>query len=141
MHFGSKEEETAIKYYIISLLVKQAQSEGNFNNIEKKYLAYVTRSLRLSDAEVAAVRHTPDDFDIISPSDEGQRATILYYLLFMMKADQKINEEEEKLCYEVGFRMGFRQEMITNLIHLMQQYLTEDIPPDGMIEKIKPYLN
>ena len=141
MDFGSQEEELAMKRYIISLLVKQAQSDGEFSNIEKKYLVYAARSLRLSDAEVAAIRHTPDDYGIAPPPDEGKRMTILYYLLFMMRADQKVNPEEEVLCYQVGFQMGFRQEMISDLIHMMKQYLMEDIPPDGMLEKIKPYLN
>ena len=141
MDFGSKEEERAMKYYIVSLLIKQAQSDGQFTNFEKKYLVHAARSLRVSDTEVAAIRHTPDDYSIAPPPDESKRMTILYYLLFMMRADQKVNIEEEVLCYQIGFQMGFRQEMITDLIRLMKQYLSEEIPPDGMLEKIKPYLN
>ncbi len=141
MHFGSKEEERAMKNYIVSLLIKQAQSDGSFTNFEKKYLVHAARSLCLSDNEVAAIRHAPEDYLIAPPPDESKRMTILYYLLFMMRADQKVDVEEEVLCYQVGFQMGFRQEMITDLIRLMKQYLLEDIPPNEMLEKIKPYLN
>ena len=141
MTFGSPQEELAMKSYIISLLVKQAESDGEFNNIEKKYLAYAAKSLKLSDREVAAIRHAPEDYIIAPPPDESQRMTILYFLLFMMRADQKVNPAEEILCYKVGFQMGFREEMISNLIQLMKHYLIEDVPPDSMLERIKPFLN
>jgi len=141
MHFGLQEEEFALKRYIISLLVKQAQSDGDFTNFEKKYLVYAARSLHLSDKEVAAIRHAPEDYLIDPPFDESKRMTILYFLLFMMKADQKVEAEEEVLCYQIGFQMGFRQEMISDLIQMMKQYLMEDVPPDGMLERVKHYLN
>ena len=141
MEFGSQEDELALKHYIVSLLVKQAQSDGDFSNFEKKYLVYAARSLRLSDKEVAAIRHAPENYTIAPPPDESMRMTILYYLLFMMKADQKVDVKEEVLCYQIGFQMGFRKEMVSDLIQLMKQYLREDLPPNGMLEKIRPYLN
>ncbi|MEO1260125.1 MAG: hypothetical protein AAFZ15_15125 [Bacteroidota bacterium] len=141
MTFGSPQEELAMKSYIISLLVKQAESDGKFSNIEKKYLVYAANSLKLSDKEVAAIRHNPEEYAIAPPPDEGKRMTILYYLLFMMRADQEVNPAEEILCHKVGFQMGFREEMINNLIQLMKQYLINDIPPDSMVERIKPFLN
>ena len=141
MDFGSRQDETKMKCYIISLLVQQAESDGAFTNTEKKYLAFAARSLKLSDTEVAAVRHAPENFVIAPPPDEGQRMTILYYLLFMIRADQKVAPEEEALCHRLGFQLGFREEMVSNLITLMKQYLVEDIPPNSMLERIKPFLN
>lgn len=141
MNFGSNNEEQAMKLYIIALLVKQAQSDGHFTNIEKKYLNFASQALKLTDSEVAAIRQSPDEYKISPPPDENKRMTILYYLLFMMKADQQVEPEEEVLCYQIGFRLGFREEMVANLISLMKEYLKEDLPPDGMLERVKPFLN
>ena len=141
MNFGSKEEEMKMKCYIVSLIIKQAISDGEFTVLEKKYLIYAARMLHLSDSDIAKVRINPEKFTISPPPDESKRMTILYYLLFMMRADQKVTPEEEVLCYKIGFQMGFREEMIADLITLMKQYIIKDIPPDGMLEKIKPYLN
>ena len=141
MNFGTYDEQQAMKRYIIALLVKQALSDDDFSNFEKKYLAFAARSLRLNDSETAAVRQNPDAFEISPPPDESKRMTIFYYLLFMMRADRKITQEEEQLCYQVGFRLGFRQAMITNLIKLMKDYLGEELPPNAMLERIKPFLN
>ena len=141
MHFGSEEELKAFKYYIISLLVQQAKSDEDFSRIEKRYLKYAGDQLKVSDVELARIRSNPAAYTIAPPPDEHKRVMILYYTLFMMKADQKITKEEEILCYRIGTRLGFRDEMIENLINVMRNYLNQNLPPDAMLNEIKPFLN
>jgi len=141
MHFGSEKELTAYKKYIISLLVQQAQSDDHFSIIEKRYLKYAGAQLQLSDSEVAEIRLNPSAFSIAPPPDEHKRVTILYYTLFMLKADQKVTAQEEELCHKVGLRLGFRAEMVQNLINVMKNYLNTNLPPDAMLNEIKPFLN
>lgn len=141
MDFGTFEEELAMKSYIVALLTKQAVADGAIAEAEKKYLHYAAATLQLQDDDLSEIIKAPESFYISPPPDEDKRITILYYLLFMMKADNHIDEKEEQLCYKIGFQMGFRQEMVTNLIGVMKQYLLDQIPPEAMIEKIKPYLN
>ncbi len=141
MNFGSAEENKNWKRYIISLLVKQAGAEGSISAVEEQFLNDAAKSLGLGPDEIQAIKADPGAFEIAPPPDERTRMTILYYLLFMMRADGEIKPEEEKLCFEVGFRLGFRMEMVTNLIGVMRQYLREQLPPDAMLERIKPYLS
>lgn len=141
MDFGTHQDEMAMKCYIISLLVKQAQADKEFSAVEKKYLAYAGHSLGLTDAEIAAVRLAPEKYTIAPPPDESRRMTMLYFLLFMMRADGQVEPQEEKFCHYIGFRLGFRGEMVSNLIGLMKEFLKNDLPPGAMLEKIRPYLN
>jgi len=141
MDFGTFEEELAMKSYIVALLVKQAAADGNMAKEESSYLHYAANTLEVEEDELKHIISSPDSFYISPPPDEDKRLTILYYLLFMMKADNHIDEKEERLCFQVGFQMGFRQEMVTNLIGVMKTYLIQQIPPTAMIDKIKPYLN
>ncbi len=141
MIFDHPEENIRLKKYIIALLVIQAEAEGNISTVEEKFLEEAARSLALSQEEVQAIKSNPGAYEIAPPPDEKTRMTILYYLLFMMRADGKISPQEEKLCYEVGFRLGFRMEMVSNLISVMRQYLRQQLPPDAMLERIKPYLS
>jgi hypothetical protein len=141
MDFGTHHEEMAMKCYIVTLLVKQAQSDHEFSAIEKKYLAYAGHSLGLSDAEIAAVRLNPEKYVIAPPPDESKRMTMLYFLLFMLRADGQVGAGEEQFCHHMGFRLGFRPEMVSNLIGVMKEFLRNDIPPNAMLEKVKPYLN
>lgn len=141
MNFGSTDENNRWKNYIIALLVKQADAEGNITPAEEAFLDHAAKSLGLSEEEVRHIKANPDAYKVAPPPNERTRMTILYYLLFMMRADGEIRPEEEKLCYEIGFRLGFRMEMISNLIGVMRQYLRQQLPPDAMLEKIKPYLS
>jgi RAB protein geranylgeranyltransferase component A len=67
--------------------------------------------------------------------------TILYYLLFMMRVDGVIDQQEEQLVHEAGFRLGFNEKMVDDLIHVMKTYLNKEIPPEVMLQQIKKYLN
>lgn len=141
MDFGAQQLEPETKRYLISLLVKQAQSDNEFSLIEKKYLAFAGRSLGLSEAEIASVRLNPEKYFTAPPPDESKRMTILYFLLFMMWSDGEIKAEEEKFCHHAGFFLGFRPDLVTDLIGVMKGFLKNEIPPEAMLEKIKPYLN
>ena len=141
MNFGDENDLLAYRKYIISLLVIQAKIDNEFSIIEKKYLKYAGGQMKLNDEEIAGIRLNPSQFIIAPPPGESQRITILYYLLFMMRADQKVTIEEEELCYKVGLHLGFREEMVRNLIGVMKEYLHKQLPPYAMLNEIKPYLN
>lgn len=141
MDFGTFEEELAMKSYIVSLLVKQAIADEKITYEEKSYLNYAAKSLHLEESEIQHIIKSPDSFNISPPPDEDKRLTILYYLLFMMRADSNVDIKEEELCFKIGFQMGFREEMVADLVNVMKEYLVEEIPPQAMLDKIKPYLN
>jgi len=141
MNFGTFEEELAMKSYIVSMLVKQASSDGDIADAETSYLLFAASALGLDKMDIKPIIQTPESYSISPPPDEDKRLTILYYMLFMMRADKIIDAKEEKLCYKIGFQMGFRQDMITQLIDVMKEYLDANIPPTAMLDKIKPYLN
>ena len=67
--------------------------------------------------------------------------TILYYLLFTMAVDGQIHEEEEKLCYELGLRLGFRENMTRDLINVMKRFLNKKLPQEALLKEIRKYLN
>ena len=141
MEFGTPDHELTLKNYIISLIVQEAQADQSFFNIEKNYLVYAIKILGLSEKEVEAVRLNPAHYVMSPPPSEQVRMNVLYFLLFMMKADGQIKKEEEAICHHIGFRLGFRREMISDLISVMQDCLYKEIPPDAMVGRIRAYLN
>lgn len=141
MEFGSPAYEHQLKLYIISLLVQEAQADQDFSIIEKKFLSYAAKTLGLPESEVNAIRLNPAAYDITPPPNEQERMNVLYFLLFMMRADQQIKPEEEELCHHLGFKLGFRRELISDLINVMRDCLGKEIPPDAMMERVRAYLN
>ncbi len=141
MDFGSAAHEHQLKLYIISLLVQGAQADHDFSTIEKKYLSYAAKSLGITESEVAAIRLNPSAFEMAPPQSEQERMNLLYYLLFMMRADQAVKTEEEAICHHLGFKLGFRRELISDLVNVMKDCLGKEIPPDAMMERVRAYLN
>ena len=126
---------------IIALLYQMASSDKNISSIEKRYLNDIASNIGLDAFSVDEVLENPEKFQLATPPDEGQRMTILYYLLFMMRIDGRIQEREEKLIHEAGFRLGFNELLTSDLIGVMKTYLKDEIPPNAMLEQIKKYMN
>ena len=89
---------------IIALLFKLAKSDDSVSNIEKLYLRDIANSIGVDSFSIDEVLKNPEAYPLKSPLDERERMTILYYLLFMMRVDGRIEKGEEKLIYEASFR-------------------------------------
>lgn len=126
---------------IIALLFKLAKSDNSVSNIEKLYLRDIANSLGVDSFSIDEILENPDAYPLKTPLDERERMTILYYLLFMMRVDGRIEKGEEKLVYEASFRLGFNEKMTEDLIGVMKTYLNKEIPPDVMLTQVKKYLN
>ncbi len=139
--FNNYEKNIEDRKSIIAILYQMAKSDNFVSNIELVYLNKVAKSIGLNPIDVEEVIDHPEDFPLTAPTDEGERMTILYYLLFMMRVDGVIESREEKLVHEAGFRLGFSENLIADLIRVMKTYLNKEIPPEVMLEQIRKYLN
>jgi len=135
------EEEMALKGYIVAVLVRQAMDEGKIGVAEKSYLSYALKTLQLEQKDIKSIIESPKDYSIHPPLEEDKRMIILYHLLFMLKTNKTIDFRKEELCYNIGFELGFRHEMIRDLISVIKEYKANDMPPMALLDKIKPYLN
>lgn len=141
MDFGGPQQEQQYKQFIIALLGRQANVDGNIAKNELAFILGVAESMGLTYEDIEPILQNPQAYEMDPPAEERLRMQVLYYLLFMMRADGDISAKEEEMCYEVGFKLGFRMEMVQNLIGLMRQFLRRKLPPDAMLEEIKPFLN
>lgn len=136
-----KTEDLERKKGIIAMLIKLANVDDQAVAIERRFIMDVAEQIGLSKMDLAAVAKNPDDFELQPPEGEQERMNILYYLLFTMRVDGVIKEEEERLCYKAGLRLGFNEQLTADLIRVMKKYLNKDIPPEAMLDTIRKYLN
>lgn len=141
MNFRIFEEEMALKGYIVAVLVRQAMEDGQIGASEKGYLSYALKTLKLEQKDIKSIIASPMDYSLHPPLEEDKRMTILYHLLFMLKTNRTIDFRKEELCYNIGFELGFRHEMIRELISVVKEYKTKEMPAMALLDKIKPYLN
>lgn len=141
MNFRIFEEEMALKGYLVAVLVRQAMDDGKIGTDERSYLKYALKTLKLEEKDIKAIIESPLDFSVHPPLEEDKRMTILYHLIFMLRSNRSIDFRKEELCYNIGFELGFRHEMIRDLISVIKEYKKTEIPPMALLDKIKPYLN
>ncbi|MEM8524819.1 MAG: hypothetical protein AAGG68_09250 [Bacteroidota bacterium] len=137
----SLQENTALKKATLALLVQMMTSDAEIAPIEEKYIEYVSKELGISISGVDEIRANPDHFDLKPPQGEQDRMTILYYLLFTMRVDGKIEANEEELCYKAALKLGFNHQMVSDLIAVMKSSKGKDLPPDLLLKEIKKYMN
>lgn len=115
--------------------------DGHKDKREFIYILRVAYEMGMTQEEIAAL--TPED--VIRqeklPADERERMVILYYLLFLMKTDGNITAEEEALVKDLGYHLGFRIDLVSDLIQVIKSYEQQASPSEALLDKIRTYLN
>lgn len=126
---------------IIGLLIQMTFIDGKVDDIEKQFVYGVAKELGLTTEDIEEVVLHPEDFRMTPPPPEQERMSILYYVLFAMSVDGEIHEEEEKLCYKIGLRLGFNEHMTRDLINVMKKFLNKKVPQNALLNEIKKHMN
>lgn len=134
----SREEQ---KRSIIAMLLRLQSTDDEKHLQEFAYIHRVAEHLGLTEEDVLSVERALDDYPLNPPSDEKERMTILYYLLFLMEVDGEISRKEEQLVEHFGMLLGFRIELTRELIAVVKSYSNKSIPPGEMLGQIKKFLN
>lgn len=82
-----------------------------------------------------------DDPIIAVPKVENERIKILYYMLYLIKADQIVDQEEVDLIHHFGLKLGFREKMLDKLVEIAKENIGKGLPLEKMLNTIRQYLN
>ncbi len=132
-------EEEKIQF--LKILVDFSKSDNFLSPEEVFYIKQVASSAGISDEIYDEIIKDHSDLHIDFPKSEQERMSMLYYLLFLMKIDKNVDPNEEKLIYHYGFKLGFSESMLREMIHLIKSKVDQKIPPADMLSIIKKYLN
>lgn len=134
--YSQEEKLSALK-----LLLHLAAADNKQNVNEMLFLRDIAERMGISVSELAGLDETDRYSKLELPAAEGERVTIFYHLLYMMKMDHEVSEEEMSLCRQTGFRLGIRDEMATELVHLVARNADTRIPDDILLETVIKYMN
>lgn len=126
---------------IIALMINMSLVDGFSVPIEEAYIRDIAHQFGIANAELQVIVENPDRYAFEAPTLEKDRMTILYYLLFTMRADGDIEEREVNYLHDMGLKLGIQPALIGDMIDVMRTYAQKEIPPTVMIEQIKKYLN
>jgi len=126
---------------LIKVLYDLSISDNHIEENELSFIASVANKVGIGHISINEIKDLTVDLSPEYPKSEQDRMTVLYYLLFLMKADEKITEEETKNIHRVGFKLGFNRNLVTDMIDTIRQYGSQEVPPEALLEIIKKHHN
>lgn len=129
------------KLSIIKALVKLAFADGKVDVNEVSYLHKACHSLGLSIDVLQQLGEEIADENLAIPDSEQERMQIFYYLLFLLKADHVITQEEQSMLYQIGAELGLREDFIRDMLNVVYANVDKDIPPHLLLDVIRKYGN
>ena len=121
------------------LMLAEADNRDHINEI--RFINNVAGRIGLSEADVQEIDKHPERLTFSLPDSEVDRMTVLFDLLFLMKIDGDVAEEEKEIVRELGARLGFRISMIEEFIETMAKYVSQKVPANVLLDIIRKYMN
>ena len=125
----------------IATLFMLAEADDREHKNELLFITSVGVRMGLSKDDVTAIDQHPENLVFDFPVSEQERMNLLYHLLFLMKVDGEVNQEEITLCHELGTRLGFNHLMVDELIAVMRTHVGQKVPENALLDIIRKYLN
>lgn len=132
--------EDAKKQNILSIMLSMSKVDNVIHDNEMMYIVQLGLSMGMTEESIREIARGNSP-NLFVPSSETDRMTILYYLVFLIKIDGIISEEEKELLHHFGLKLGFNHLMVANIIRVVQANLGQKLPPNALIEEIRKYLN
>lgn len=126
--------------HILTLLML-AESDDKDHINEFRFINNVARRLGLSELDVEQIDQHPERLTFSLPQTEQDRMTMLFDLLFLMKIDGVVAEEEKEMVLELGVRLGFRILMVEEFIRTISEHVGKDVPENALLDIIRKYMN
>ena len=121
------------------LMLAEADDRDHVNEI--RFINNVAGRIGLSESDVQEIDKHPERLTFSLPESEEDRMTVLYDLLFLMKIDGDVAEEEKELVRELGVRLGFRISMVEEFIQNISKYVGQQVPANALLDIIRKYMN
>lgn len=126
---------------LLSILIQLSKADNYFDEFELTYLLKVGWHIGLSDDSVEYMIKDAKVLPLTVPSNEQERMTIIYYMLFLMKVDHEINKEERELLHHYGFKLGFSANMIEDFIQVIINNKEVSLETTALLDVIRKYQN
>ena len=131
----------AQKKGFIATLFKMTEADTRLHPRELEYILEAGSQIGFDRASIIEIGKDVEAHPLVIPADEAQRITMLYYLLFLMRIDGDINPNEEVFAKMFGFKIGFNQLMVDDLVRIMKDHVNKRLPDDILLESVRKYLN
>ena len=119
----------------IKNLLALARSDGNVHPKEEKLLFKIGKRYGLKDRQIKNILDSAHEHTLNVPDNHNDKMNLIYDLLLMIHADEKIVSNEVAFVEDAVAKFGIKKEMVRWLLDMFEQKGTP--PPPGDWEEIK----
>ena len=119
----------------IKNLLALARSDGNMHPKEEKLLFRIGRRYGLKDRQIKSLIESADEHTLNIPDNHNDKMNLIYDLLLMIHADERIVSNEVSFVEDAVAKFGMKKDMVTWLLQVFEERGTP--PPPGDWEEIK----
>jgi len=121
---------------LLHILYRLSESDGHISQEEVAFLIGIAKQIGGAHLSLEEIKNQDLNIAPDYPKEEKDRMTILYYLLFLMKADKHIDDEEKKTIHHFGFKLGFSELMVQEMIQIIESKKDSKILPEELLQII-----
>ncbi|MBN2669885.1 MAG: hypothetical protein JXR60_11750 [Bacteroidales bacterium] len=122
-------------------LYQIAVADQTVKTNEYQFLIDIAKSLELSENDVIDLMEGHLEFTITKPISYEDRMQHLFQLLFLMKIDGEIHQEEIIRIKNIALHLGLNLMLTDELIALIIKFKNDLVPEKEMLAQIKKHLN
>lgn len=101
-------------------LLALAKADGTVHPREEKLLYKVGKRLGLKERQIKTILENSERTNALIPDNHNDRMNILYDLLLMIHADEKVEPVEVSFFEEAVGKFGMKREMVQWLLDIFQ---------------------
>ena len=118
----------------IKNLLALARIDGHVHQKEEKLLLKIGKRYGLKDRQIKEILETKEKHKLIVPDNHNDKMNLLYDLLLMIYADEKVDKNEVEFFEDAVKKFGMKKEMVKWLFDVFQKGTP---PPADEWEEIK----
>lgn len=115
-------------------LLALAKADGHMHEKEEKLLYKIGKRYGLKDRQIKLLVDSEEEFELNIPDNHNDRMNLLYDLVLMVYADERVDKSEIKFCEDVVKRFGLKKDLLT---WLLDEFDRGTPPPPEEWEEIK----
>ena len=119
----------------IRTLIALARADGEMHPKEEKLLYKIGRRYGLKDRQIKSIIESDEKYTVNIPDNHNDRMNLIYDLLLMIHADEKVVKNEVEFFETAVKKFGMKEEMVKWLLQVFEERGTPP-PPDDW-EEIK----
>ncbi len=121
-------------------LVALAKADGIVHEEEVKFLYKVGEKYGLKERQIKTIVESDKTFEPFIPNGHEQKVGMLYDIVGMMLADQKIEPSEMEFCENMFRKFNYKSDLIKRMIKLYKKEVKDNEEWEGFLEEAKFYM-